>query len=474
MAVPAAPVVPFRPTRRHLRLPPALRHRNFRLFWTGQLVSLVGTWMQSVAQAWLVLSLTGDPFVLGLVAAVQFLPVLVFGLVGGVVADQLPKRPTLVATQSAAMILAFVLGALTATGVVAVPHVLALAFLLGCVNAVDMPTRQAFVVEMVGRDAVVNAVALNSAIFNAARIVGPALAGLIIGATGIAVAFVLNGLSFLAVIAGLLLMRPEELHPAPTLARPEGLAELAEQLAEGLRYVRRTPPVLLAVAVVGVVSTAGMNFSVIVPVVAQEVLRVGATGYGFLMAASGLGALTAAGLLAAVGRSEPWVIVLGGGLLGALEVAFGFSGSFPLSLVLLYGVGLGGIAMTATANSTIQLSTPDRLRGRVLSVYTTIFAGSTPLGSLAVGAIAGAAGAPVAAAAGGLVSLAAAIAGGLWWRRRAPRGRRLARPAPGLSRAPGVGGGASLGTDGPAISAPGRRVAEPVGEAEEPQHRLGR
>ncbi len=198
----------------------ALHHRNFRLFWSGQLVSLIGTWMQSVAQGWLVLVLTDDPFMLGLVAAAQFTPVLVFGLFGGIVADGLPKRRTLVATQSVAMTLAFILAFLTATHTVQVWHILVLAFLLGCSNAVDMPTRQAFVIEMVGREDIGNAVALNSAIFNAARIVGPAIAGLTIGAFDISIAFFVNGLSFLAVIASLLLMREGELGTVVRAAMP--------------------------------------------------------------------------------------------------------------------------------------------------------------------------------------------------------------------------------------------------------------
>ena len=272
----------------------AFAHRNYRLFFFGQLISLIGTWMQQVAQAWLVLQLTGDPFLLGLVAAMQFLPVMVLGLFGGLIADALPKRPTLIATQVVQMILAFVLFGLTATGAVEVWQILVLALLLGITNAVDMPTRQSFVVEMVGREDVANAVALNSAVFNGARIVGPAIAGLTIGAFDISVAFLLNGISFIAVLVGYGMMRDEELDSPPVLDRPRTVRAVGRTLADGIRYVRRTDLVLLATVTVGLVSLFGMNFGVIIPALARDVLHTDATGYGFLMAASGIGSLIAA------------------------------------------------------------------------------------------------------------------------------------------------------------------------------------
>jgi MFS family permease len=227
----------------------ALQHRNYRLFFGGQLVSLVGTWMQQVAQGWLVLQLTNDPLWLGLVSVAQFGPVLLFGLFGGLIADQWPKRQTLIATQAVAMVLAFALFALTATGTVEVWHVMVLAALLGTANAIDMPTRQAFAVEMVGRDDMTSAVGLNAALFNGSRIVGPALAGLLIGAFDISIAFLVNGLSFVAVIVAYLLMRPGELRPVPLVARPTSVRGVFESLAEGARYVRHTPIVLLAITV---------------------------------------------------------------------------------------------------------------------------------------------------------------------------------------------------------------------------------
>jgi MFS family permease len=418
----------------------AFRHRNYRLFYAGQAVSLVGTWMQAVAQAWLVLTLTNDPFWLGVVGAVQFSPVVAFGLVGGLVADALPKRRALLGVQLAMMILALVLWLLTATGAVTVGAVLVLAFLLGVANAVDMPVRQSFVVEMVGREDVANAVALNSAMFNGARVVGPAVAGLVIGVAGIAPAFLVNGLSFLAVIAGLLLMRDDELLAVRLAERPRTLAEVRAALGEGLRYVGRTPPVLLATVVVGLVATVAMNFQVVVPAFARDALGVGADGFGFLMAASGLGSVIAA-LGLAVGRPRPSVLLGGALVLGAAQVALAVTTSYPVAAFLLFLAGAGGIAMAATANTTIQLAVPDGLRGRVMSVYTTVFAGSTPLGGLFVGSLASAAGIRAATFAGGALGIAVALAAAVWARRRSQRARETAveraAPIPAGSVRPG-------------------------------------
>ena len=419
----------------------ALRHRNFRLFWSGQLISLVGTWMQNIAQSWLILTLTGSPFMLGVVTAAQFAPILVFGLFGGIVADSLPKRRTLVATQTVAMLLAFLLAFLTLTHTVQVWQVVLIAFALGCSSAVDMPTRQAFVIEMVGREDIGNAVALNSASFNAARIVGPAVAGILIGVFDIGIAFLLNGLSFLAVIASLLAMRPVDLRPAVQTAIPRTARAVSANLAEGLTYVRRTPVVLLAVGVVGLVSTVAMNFGVVVPAFAKDVLGTDADGYGFLMAAAGVGSLMAALTIAFHSRPDPRVIVAGAAVLGVLEMALGFTRAMPLALVCMFGIGAGAISMAAMANTTIQLNVPDGLRGRVLAVYATVFAGSTPIGGLAFGALAAAVGAALAITIGGAIALVVAILGGVWaWRRgllvRLPVRRRVAGPAP--SAATGV------------------------------------
>ena len=422
-----------RPRVNGLRWRGALRHRNFRLFWFGQLISLVGTWMQSVAQAWLVLLLTHDPIWLGVVAAVQFTPVLVLGLFGGILADMLPKRQTIIGTQAILMILALILAVLSWTGVVQVWHIMVIAFALGLVNAVDMPTRQAIVMDMVGREDVANAVGLNSAMFNAARIVGPAVAGLVIGAVGVTACFFLNGVSFLAVIAGLLAMREADLRGGARLARPRSLGEVGTNLGEGLRYVRRTPVVLLAIALVGLVSTMGMNFNVLMPAMANDVLHVGAAGFGFLMSAMGLGSLLAALVIAYLGRPRISILLVGAFALGALEAVFAGVRIFPLALLAVFGAGAGAIAMTATANSAIQLAVPDALRGRVLGVYLTVFAGSTPVGGLFAGWLASAFGTPVALAVGGGASALVALGATAWVIRSGHftmPSRARSRPAP--------------------------------------------
>jgi MFS family permease len=407
----------------------ALRHRNYRLFFAGQLTSLVGTWMMTVAQSWLVLQLTGNPFDLGVVAAVQFLPVLVLGLFGGVIADSLPKRRTLVLTQGFASILSFVMFVLVFTHTVQVWHVLVVAFLLGIRNSVDMPTRQAFAVEMVGREDISNAVALNSAMFNGARVIGPAVAGITIGAFGVAPAFLLDAISYLAVIVALLQMSEPELHTRPGIARPQSISAVVENLREGLVYVRRTKVVLVATVVIGLVSTFGMNFTVVIPPLTQMVLHSDATGYGFLMAATGVGSVISALWIAFSGRTTPLVIGLGALTLGVAEVVMSVTGSFPIALACMFFAGFGGIGMAATANTVIQLNVPDQLRGRVLSVYTTVFAGSTPIGGLVTGAIASTFGAAVAIGLGGAASLATGVGAIAWL-----RGRPM-RPLP-ISRVP--------------------------------------
>jgi MFS family permease len=392
-------------------------HRNYRLFFGGQAVSLVGTWMQQVAQGWLVLTLTGDPFWLGVVATAQFLPVMIFGLFAGVLADVLPKRQTLIAVQATMMVLAVILTVLTATQVVQVWMIIVLAVLLGCANAVDMPVRQAFAIEMVGPRDIGNAVAINSAMFNGARVVGPAVAGLTIGAFGMAPAFALNALSFLAVLVGLSLMRDDELHLARLVPRPRSAGAVIENLREGLAFVRHTPIVLLAVTTVGLVATFGMNFQVVIPPLAQDALGSDASGYGFLMAASGLGALGAAVALVLSGRPHPGRMVGGAILLGVASILLAMSTSFPTSLLLMVPIGAGGIAMAATANATIQLAVPDGLRGRVMSVYTTVFSASMPIGGLLMGALASSLGILEAIAIGGVLSLASGIGALVWYRR---------------------------------------------------------
>lgn len=397
----------------------AFQRRNYRLFFGGQLISLIGTWMQQVAQGWLVLQLTGDPIWLGIVATAQFLPVVVLGLFAGVAADALPKRRILLATQVAMMVLAFVLAALVIAQVVEVWMIFGLAFLLGIANAIDMPVRQSFAVELVGREHVGTAVALNSAMFNGARIVGPAAAGLAIGAFGLAAAFLVNGVSFLAVIVGLYLMDEREMELPARIDRPSSAREVVANLTEGLAYVRQTPVVLLAVLVVGAVATAGMNWNVLIPAFAQDELQSDAAGYGFLMAASGVGALLAALRLVYGRQVRPGRLATGAVILGVASVALAGSRIFPLSLGLMVVAGFGGILMAATANTTIQLAVPDQLRGRVMSVYSIVFSASVPLGGLLMGAVASRFGTWIAIGLGGALSALIGAAAYAWGRRGA-------------------------------------------------------
>lgn len=405
----------------------ALRHRNFRLFWFGQLISLIGTWMQSTAQAWLVLELTHSAWWLGVVGALQFLPVLLLALFGGVLADRLPKRTVLLFTQSSAMLLAFLLWILVATGEVQLWHVLILALLLGLTNALDMPTRQAFVVEMVGREDLPNAVALNSSLFNMARILGPGIGGVLIAWLGVAPLFLLNGISFIAVIVGLSMIDMHQLHAQ---VGREALQDSARRpgtlksLLEGLVYVRNTPVVLLVIAVIGIVALFGINFNVVLPLFATDVLHAGPEGFGFISATFGLGSLLSA-LWLAWGNNRPSMsrLLMGAIAFCILEALFALSQIYLLSLILIAGVGFAQIAFSALANTTLQTVTPDYLRGRVMSVYMMVFAGSTPLGNLFIGGLAHLYNAPIALLVGAMLSLIAAVT---CWILRKPAEKSLA------------------------------------------------
>ena len=412
----------------------AFRHRNYRLFFSGQAVSLVGSWMQSVAQAWLVLTLTNDPLILGVVAAAQWTPVLLLGLFGGLIADTLPKRWTLILCESTLAALALILGVLTLTGMVQVWMIMVLAVLLGCVNAIEMPVRQAFAVEMVGREDVVNAVILNSALFNSARVIGPAVAGLTIAATNTGVAFLINGASFLAVIVGLLMMRDSELRSPPPMRRPRTAREVVASVGEGVSYVRQTPVVLFSVVVVGLAATIGMNFQVTIPPFARATLGGDAADFGFLMTATGLGSVAAALWLASRRRPAPWLIPSGAALLGAALILIAVLPRIAVALPALTLAGFGAIGMAATGNTTIQTVVPDELRGRVMSVYTTVFAGSTPIGAIFAGAIASAANAVASLAAGGTGTLAVGLLGLAWLRRN----REVADLTPRVAAAAGT------------------------------------
>jgi MFS family permease len=405
----------------------ALRHRNFRLFWFGQLISLTGTWMQSIGQAWLVLELTHSAWLLGVVGALQFLPVMLLSLFGGVLADRLPKRKVLLFTQSSAMLQATILWILVATGHVQIWEVLVLASLLGLTNSIDMPTRQAFVAEMVGREDLPNAIALNSSLFNMARVVGPGLGGIIIALLGVAPLFLFNAISFIAVIVGLALINMNDLFAQAKRLTAKGEAprqSTFQSLREGLAYVAHTPSVLLVIVVIGVISLFGINFNVVLPLFATDVLHVGAEGFGFISATFGLGSLLSA-LWLAWGNRKPSIqhLLAGAFAFCILEIFFALSHLYLLSLVLIAGVGFAQIAFAATSNTTLQTVTPDYLRGRVMSVYMVVFAGSVPLGNLFTGGLAHLFGAPIALLIGAGLSLIAAIVG---WILRSPAEKNLA------------------------------------------------
>lgn len=361
----------------------ALRVRNYRLFWIGQLISLTGSWMQTTAQSWLVLQLTGSAFALGLVTTLQFLPIMLLSLFGGVITDRFAKQRVILVTQIAALAQAAIFGTLVATGAIQLWHVYVLAAIQGTVNAIDNPARQAFVPELAGREYLVNAVALNSMLFNGARIVGPALAGLIIARVGIAPTLYANALSFVAVIVVLLLMNPREF----AASAPRGDGAVGERLAEGLRYVWQTPSVLLIMIVVAAIGTFGYNFSVVLPLLAGFVLRTSAEGFGWLSAFLGIGSLLAAITTAYTREITPRRLLLGSAAFSVLLGAVAFSTSFALSAVLLVALGFAGITFATTANSLLQLTVPDELRGRVMSLYILLFAGSTPIGGFLIGTL---------------------------------------------------------------------------------------
>jgi MFS family permease len=392
---------------------PSLRHRNFRLFIGAQAVSLVGTHMQNLAQAWLVLLLTGNPLLVGLVTAIQGLPVATLALLGGVVADRLRKRRVLLATQGSMFLLALVVGVLALTGRVEVWHVMVLAFALGCANAIDMPTRQAFVVEMVGSDDVGSAVGLNSAIYNAGRLVGPAFAGLLIaaatqasgsGVVATGVVFVVNAATFGSVFVGLLLIREDELYPIERPGGPRQLRQVPRDVADGIAYLRSTRPVLVTLLVPGTIAILAVNFTVLVPVYAREA-GLGADGLGLLLAAVGIGSLVSALWIGLGGAAGPRVIVAGAALLSLATLLLGVVSSAPAWPPLLFAAGLGASAMRTAANSQIQVATPGPLRGRVMSVFTIVFEGLSPMGGLAAGALAAAGGTRAAFAITGVASL---------------------------------------------------------------------
>ena len=383
----------------------ALRNPNYRTYWFGMIVSLIGTWMQSVSQPWLVLLLGGSPLQVGAVVALQFAPAMVLAPLGGVLADRVDKRRTLMATQAVAMAEALVLFSLTFTGVVEIWHIMVLAGVLGIVNAVDMPVRQSFAAELVPRSDLMNAIALNSASFNLARVLGPALAGLALVVYGPAFNFGVNALSYLAVLAALLRMNPRALYRSE---RPSQFASVRTSLAEGFRYARRTPTVLWPLVLLGGVATFGMNFQTLLPLFARHTLALDADGFGLLFAAMGLGSLLGSLTLAFAGSRRPMLgLILGGAVAFVVfEVALGMSRSPWAAYPVIVVVGFASMLMVNTINVTVQSNVPNELRGRVMSLYVTVFAGSAPIGGFFAGAVAQVWDAPMAFLLGAAISTA--------------------------------------------------------------------
>jgi MFS family permease len=401
---PQLPNAPHRPPAAPLSVSAfaALRHRNFRYFWFGQLLSLTGTWMQSTAQGWLVLELTGSELLLGLVTAAGSVPILLFTLYAGVIADRHEKRRIILAAQSASLVLALALALLTDFGRITLPWILLIVLLLGVANAFEVPARQSFFVELVGKDDLTNAIALNSSAFNLTRIAGPAIAGFLIAQVGIASAFYVNSASYLAVIAGLLLIR------LPRVEREVPAESVWANLREGLLWLRANPVPRTLVGLIAAFSILAFPYAMLLPVFARDILQVGAPGLGALLSATGAGALAGAVALAAIGTRVPRAPLLFGASIAfpLLLGAFALSRSFILSLGLLAALGFVMILNNATTNALLQSIVPDELRGRVMGVYVFMFLGMTPVGSLQAGALARWLGAPAALAIGSAILLA--------------------------------------------------------------------
>jgi MFS family permease len=396
----------------------ALRHRNFQLFFSGQLISLIGTWMQTVAQSWLVYKLTGSSLQLGEVGFANQIPVFLLAPIGGMVADRVNRHRIVIATQIASMVLALILALLTLKHWITVPQIFVLSGLLGVVSAFDIPGRQSFLVDMVGREDLMNAIALNSSMFNGARVIGPAVAGLLVARIGEGWCFFANGVSYLAVIAGLLMMKIE------CTRRSTSDSPLAD-IIEGFQWVSRTAPIRALLLLLGLVSLVGMPYTVLMPIFADRILHGGAKGLGILMGFTGVGALLGALTLALRSgvRGLGRLVALTCAGFGVSLIAFALSRYFWLSALLLIPAGFCIMLQMACSNTLIQSMVPDALRGRVMAVYSMMFMGMAPFGALLGGAIADRVGAPIAVASGGV----AGIVGAITFARKLPAFRGEAR-----------------------------------------------
>jgi len=384
----------------------ALRHRNFRLYWSGQLISLVGTWMQSVAQGWLMHRLTDSPFMLGLLGFAQFLPVMGLSLWAGVIADHMDRRRLLLFTQGSALLQAALLALVVSTGVVKPWMVLGLAFVFGVINAFDLPGRQSFMVEMVGKEDLSNAIALNSAAFNSARILGPAIAGVLLATVGEAGCFWLNAVSYIAVLYSLTRMTLPRRESAPMDWR-----RAIETMREGVRYAWSVRPIRNLLLLLGATAGLGFQYMILLPVYARTILHTGPGGYGLMVSAFGLGSLLSAASM--MRRLDRWGLrrnlFAGLACAGVGMGVFAWSRIFPLTLAMAFVAGFGLILYVATTNTLLQLTTEDRYRGRIMSLYTLMFVGTSQIGSLVAGGLAQRFGAPVATSFSALVLLGGAV-----------------------------------------------------------------
>lgn len=362
---------------------PAFKSRNFQLYFVGQLISLVGSWLQIVAEGWLVLQLTNSPFLIGLVTALATLPSLLFSLFGGVIVDRFPKKNILLFTQYAAMILALLYGALTISHFINIYEIMILAFLLGTVNAIDIPARQAFNIELVGKEGISSAIALNSGVFNAARVIGPGVAGLLIAWIGSGGAFLLNGFSYIAAIIALYLMHvthtQSDVHSNPFVA-----------IKEGIQYSFSHPVIRIMLIFTGIVSIFGWSYSTLMPFIARNTFGLNATGLGYFYAASGLGALIGSILISALSKKvSTTFFIIGGSILFCIALLFfTFVKTFPFAMIFLFLAGTGLLTQFATINTTIQHMVDDNVRGRVMSIYALMFLGLAPLGNFEIGLLA--------------------------------------------------------------------------------------
>jgi MFS family permease len=359
---------------------PALESRNYKLYFYGQLVSLIGTWLQIVAQGWLMLQLTNSAFLIGMVAALATMPTLLFTLFGGVIVDRFPKKHILLFTQASAMILAFVLGLLTSLEIIKIWEICLISFMLGMVNALDAPARQAFVSELVSKEQLSSAIALNSGVFNAARVIGPSLAGMLIALIGTGGAFILNGLSYIAVIIALIVMKID-------LYIPDNKLNPIKAIKEGLNYSFSHPIIRTLLLFAAVTSVFGWSYTTVMPIIAKNEFHLGAAGLGYMYAANGCGAILATVLISAYSRKiSPMVFILGGNCIFSISlVLFSFTSQFYISLPLLFFAGFGLISQASMMNSTIQSLVKSELRGRVMSIYILMFIGLIPLGNMEIG-----------------------------------------------------------------------------------------